>query len=234
MPPETKPEDTKTDKGNMPAEVTKVLEDIKAKLDGIPPATPPAAAAPTVPSWQDQREDIRKRMGFNEDQMRAHEEMLQRQQAPVIEKLGWSQLEKHKDIDKYKKEIEAELAIYPQHQRTPEIMEKIYYFTKGKHADSQPVTPPAPTPGTPRTRVSSGPGYSGAEPGLPAGGGGEGGGEEESLNETEKFVAQKMGISEKDYAKSRNVGKNIRELKVPDTRQANSLADVELRRLQSK
>lgn len=232
--PETKPEEKTPDTGNLPDGVTKVLEDIKSKLDGLPPATPPAAAAPTVPSWQDQREDLKKRMGYNEEQMRAHEEMLSRQQAPIIESQGWTQLEKHKDLDKYKKEIEAELAIYPQNQRTPVIMEKIFYFVKGKHADSQPATPQTPASGTPRTRVSAGPGYSGAEPGLPAGGGGEGGTEEEALNDKEKFVAEKLGISEKDYAKARNVGKNIRELKLPDNRQTNSLADVELRRLQGK
>lgn len=232
--PETKPDEKKEKEGNLPDGVTKVLEDIKTKIDGMAPTAAPPASTPTVPSWQEQREDLKKRMGYNEEQMRAHEEMLTRQQAPIIENQGWTHLEKHKDLDKYKKEIEAEIALYPQHQRTPGMMDKIYYFVKGKHADSQPAATLTPKPNEPRTRVSAGPGYSGADPGLPAGGGGEGGSEEETLDEKEKFVASKLGISEKDYAKARNVGKTIRELKVPDTRQSTSLADVELRRLQGR
>jgi hypothetical protein len=233
MPPETKTGENTDSKGNLPEEVTKVLEEIKSKLDNPPAAATPPAPASSIPSWQDQREESRKKLGFTEEQMRAHEELIDRKQAPVIENLGWNQLEKHKDLDKYKKEIEAELSIYPASARTPAIMEKVYFMVKGKHAESQPAPDPKATPRNPTTRVSSGPGYSGSDPGLPAGGTQEEG-TEENLDDREKFVASKLGVTEKDYAKSRNVGRAIRELKIPDQRPVNSLADVELRRLQGQ
>lgn len=70
-------------------------------------------------------------------------------------------------------------------------------------------------------------------------GDGGGGGDEDQLTEQEKFVVQKLNdagsnITEKEYATSKKLGKSIRELKVPDTREVRSLADVELRRLQSR
>lgn len=226
----------KKEEGNLPPEVTKVLEDLKVKMENLPQKeTPPPAT--TAPTWQEQRAVLQKRLGYNDEQMAAHEEMILKSQAPVIESTGWSHLEKKPDLVNYRKEIEAELENYPQERRSPQLMEKIYYFVKGKHADSKPAPAPnAPNPKVAGSRVSSGPGYSGTEPGLPAGGVSrdEGGPpQEEALDDREKFMADKLGISEKDYAKSRNAGREIRELRVPDTRQPTSLADIELRRLQN-
>ena len=86
------------------------------------------------------------------------------------------------------------------------------------------------------TAVSRGPGYTGAEPGLAPGTGGTGEGamDEEKLDDREKYVAGKLGITEADYLKSKKAGREIRELRVPDTREARSIADVELRRLTGK
>ena len=226
----------KENPGNLPEAVTQVLEDIKKKLDGVPTTpTPEQPRTHTGPTASELREDMKKRLGFNEDQMRAHEEMLLTNQAPIIQQLGWNHLDKKKDIETYRKEIEEELKLYPPHQQTPAILEKIYYFVKGKHADSKPADPPKPAAGggAPGTRVVSGPGYSGNDPGVGGGAGARGGegGEDKPLNDLEKFVASKLGVSEKDYAKARDVGKTIRELRSPDARPVNSLADVELRRM---
>lgn len=229
MPTESKATEEKP--GNLPDEVTKVLEDIREKLDNPTPAkeTP---TVPAAPSYVEQRETMKKTLNYTEEQMQAHEQMLMRSQAPIIENTGWSRLEKKSDLDTYRKEIEAELSIYPQERRTPEVMEKIYFYVKGKHADSKPAAPASAPAGSrvAETRVSRGPGYSGSDPGMPAGGG-EGAGEEDKLSDAEKFVAAKLGVTEKDYASSRRIGKSIRELRVPDARPVSSLADIELRRL---
>jgi len=232
---EPNPNDNKPDPKDQPngqEEITKVLEDLKTKLDAIPGQDDKPKE--TVPSFAEIREQRKKQLGFSEEQMRVHEQMLMEAQAPLIERAAWSHIEKKADIDKYRKEIEDELKIYSPQNKTPDVLEKIYYMVKGRHADSKPADV-SPKPSGSRVadaRVSRGPGYSGAEPGMPAGGGASGD-EEDQLTDAEKFVASKMGIPEKEYAKSKKAGREIRELRAPDTRQVNSLADVELRRLQS-
>lgn len=224
-----KPEDgeQKDDKGSLPEEVTKVLEEIKVTLEkNNTPKEEPASKAPT---YADQRASLQKRMGFSDEQMAAHEEMLLRSQAPVIERTAWSSVEKRADIDTYRPEMEKELAIYPQERRTPELMDKIYYYVKGKHVESKPKEDPKKGP-TVETKISRGPGYDGMSPGSGSGRE-EAPAASEELDDREKFVASKLGITDKDYAKSRNAGRAIRELRVPDERPATSMADIELRRM---
>lgn len=224
--PEPKP--SEEEKKGLPDAVNKVLEDIKAGVEKMnKPAEETSKPSPTAPSWQDQREDYRKRLGFSEEQMRAHEEMSAKQNAPVIENLGWSHLEKKSDLATYRKEIEAELSIYPQERRDPGLMEKIYYYIKGKHADSKA---PEKRDEKPVERVTRGPGYSGAETGLPAGGGEGGKGEEEQLTDVEKFLAAKFGTSEAAYAKAKKERRDFRGIK-PASLEAKGMADLELNRL---
>lgn len=207
-------------------EITKVLEDLRSAADKL---NKPAEEPRTMPPMPDRRAALQKSLGYSDEQMAAHEEMIMRAQAPVIENTAWTRLEKKPDLENYRKEIEAELAIYPQERRTPDLMEKIYFMVRGKHADSKPAGA-APKGDAHRSRVSSGPGYSGADPGLSAGGG-SGGPADDELDDREKFVADKLGVGYKEYAQSKKAGKEIRELRVPDTRPVNSLADVELRRM---
>lgn len=230
MPPETKPEEKPS---GLPEEVTKVLEDLKNAADRInkPPEEETPKDAPQT-TWAEQREADRKALGFTEEQMQAHERTQMRVTAPIIERTGWAHIDKKPDIDTYRKEIEAELKVYPQERRTPDILEKIYYYVKGKHADSKPAEIKPNSGKVVDTRVTRGPGYTGADAGLPSAGKAEGGSEdEEALSEQEKFVCQRMGITEKEYRDSKEAGKSIRKLRVPDERPANSLADLELRRL---
>ena len=224
------------DEGSLPEPVMKVLQDLKTQVEGLknPEPVKPAPAS-TGPSWSERREAERQALGFTEDQMRAHEQTISRVNAPVMERTAWATIEKRPDIDTFRKEIEEELKIYPQERRTPEIMEKIYYFVRGKHADSKPSTP-APSRGVERTRISGGPGYTGSDPSLAPRNKEESTEEAEQLDDREKFVIQKfresgVDITEKEYAKSRNVGRSIRELRVPDQRQASTMADIELRRM---
>lgn len=230
------PKDTKTEeKPPVNEEITKVLEELKSATEKLKAPVEEKPAAPVSPTYADRREALQKSLGYTNEQMAAHEEMILRAQAPVIERTAWSAIEKKSDLDTYRGEIEKELAMYPQERRTPEIMEKIYYYVKGKHADSKPAptkeTKPNPVE---RTRVTGGPGYTGQEPGMGGGSETKPGEEEMQLNDQEKFVASKLGITESEYAKSRNVGKEIRGLRMPDERPVNSLADVELRRMTGK
>ncbi len=228
MPPEI---ENKDEKGNLPDPVVQALEEIKQKLE-IPPAEKeiPVQAGPSV---ADRRAEIQKRLKFDDDQMAAHEEMIMRSQAPLIEQTGWAKLEKKADIENHRKEIEQELSIYPQERRTPDVMEKIYNMVRGKKLDSKPAGKSTETDRrVTETRVSRGPGYTGSEPGLSGSPrSADGAPEEEALSDQEKFVAAKLGVDEKDYAKSKAAGKAIRELKITDDRPATSMADIELRRL---
>lgn len=217
----------KETEGNLPEPVVEVLKEIREKLDKVK-EPPKDTEVPKQPTYADERASLQKRLGFTDEQMRAHEETIIRSQAPQIEATGWASLEKKHDLDKYRAEIAEELKLYPQERRDPVIMEKIYHMVKGKHADSQP-----PKKDEPKTeRVRSGPGYDGGGPGMPSGGGdGSTAGDDEKLSDVEKMVAAKLGVNEKDYAKSRNAGRTIKELKVSEDFKPTSKADVELRRL---
>lgn len=229
------PKPKEEEKPAMNEEVTKVLEELKAATEKLKVPVEEKPAPSAAPTYADRRASLQKSLGYNDEQMAAHEEMILRAQAPVIERTAWSSIEKKSDLDTYRSEIEKELAIYPQERRTPEIIEKIYFYVKGKHADSKPLTTPEKKPNNvERTTVTRGPGYTGQEPGMSGGGTERTEEEEMKLTDQEKFVASKMGISETEYAKSRNAGKEIRSLRVPDERPVNSLADIELRRLSGR
>lgn len=213
--------------------ITKVLEDLRVAADKInkPDEKP---EVPSVPDYTAQREADRKALGFTEEQMQAHERTVARTQAPVIEQTAWSVLEKRPDLEKYRKEIQAEAERYPQERRNPQLMEMIYHMIRGKHMDDKPVTETKPV--VPRTnrvessRVSAGPGYSGTEGGTstekePAD-------RNEQLSEAEANTARKLGVDEKRFALSRSTGRDITPLKRQDDRQATTGADLELRRLQ--
>jgi hypothetical protein len=224
------PEPTdKTEEQKAPEGVDRVLEELKNLSERIPAKAEEKPTTPVAPTYADRRATLQKSLGYNDEQMAAHEEMILRNQAPIIEQTGWSRLEKKSDLDNFRSDIEKELAIYPQERRTPELMEKIYYMVKGQKADSKPAGG-SPSTRVERTRVSGGPGYNGADPGV--GGTGDGGkSPEEDLDDKEKFVADKLGVGYKEYAQSKKVGREIRELRTPDSRPVNSLADVELRRM---
>ena len=210
-------------------EITKVLEEIKTAAENLKKPAEPVKEVPRGPSPQDRRAELQKKLGFNDDQMQAHEQSIREAAAPAIESQAWARLEKKSDIEVLRKDIEAEVAAYPMERRTPELLEKIYYYARGKHAESKPKEEPKKGPVV-QTRVSGGPGYDGSNPGM-SGGREEASEVSEELDDREKFVAQKLGVTEKDYAKARNVGRTIRDLRPEDNRPVTSLADIELRRM---
>lgn len=224
------PKDAAADKtGELPEEVTKVLDDLREKLNQKVDVSPSVPAA--VNQANDQRESLRKSLGYTEEQMSAHEQSILKAQGPIIESLGWQKIQGKHDFESYRKEVEDELKIYPPERRTPDIMEKIFYMVKGRRADSKPSAPAAKEES--RTRVSGGPGYSGAESGLPAGGGTreEGGaGDEDKLSDVERLVANKLGVSEQAYAKARKERREFKGFK-PQAFEAKGMADLQLKRL---
>jgi len=230
MPPTN--EDPKKEEGNLPDPVMDVLKDLQTKVADLNKPKDEEPKATTVPNWQQEREAERKALGFTEEQMQAHERTIARAQAPVIERTAWSALEKRQDLDKYRKEIEAEVAIYPQERRTPEILEKIYFMVKGRHADSAPapkVEEKKPADRVASSRVSGGPGYSGTEGGSSAEK--ETPDKSEELDDMERMTAKKLGVDEKRFALSRNSGRDITPFK-KEAPAATSGADLELKRLQ--
>ena len=232
MPEPEKKEETKPDP------VMDVLNELNKKVEELQKPAEKKPEASQVPDWKVQREAERKALGFTEEQMNAHERTIARAQAPIIERTAWSSIDKKPEIETLRKEIEEELRIYRPEQKTPELMEKIYYMVRGKHADSKPAGTASKGSKVETTRVSGGPGYTGQEPGM-SGGREESATANEELDDREKFVVSKLQesgveITEKEYAKSRNVGRGIRELRIPDARPVTSMADVELRRLQKR
>ena len=222
--------DEKKEEGNLPDPVMDVLKDLQEKVNAI---QKPTEEKPTVSSV-DQRASLQKRLGFTDDQMAAYEESQAKMNAPVVAQTGWARLEKRSDLDKYRKEIEKELEIYRPELHTPEIMEKIYFMVKGRHADSAPApeTKTSPKPGerVASSRVSGGPGYSGAEGGSSTEK--EQADKSEQLTEAEAVTAKKLGVDEKRFALARNSGRDITPLKKADERTSTTGADFELRRLQ--
>lgn len=227
MPDEKKTEDQKPDP------VMDVLNDLQKKVEELKKPVEEKPAAPTVPTRAEQRADLQKRLGFNDDQMAAYEQDQASRQAPLVEQTAWANLSKRQDLDKYRKEIEEELSHYRPESKTPEILEKVYFMVKGRHADSAPTPAASPKPGerVASSRVSGGPGYSGTEGGAssdpkPAD-------KSDELNEAEAIAANKLGVDHKRFALSRNSGKDITPLKrAPEVPAAANGADLELRRLQ--
>ena len=214
-----------------PDPVADVLKELKEQVESLKKPVEEKPKKPTVPAWVEEREAEKKALGFTEEQMQAHERSIARAQAPMVEQSAWASIEKRQDLDKYRKEIEDELKIYRPEAKTPDLLQKIYFMVKGRHADSAPAAP-APKPGerVASSRVSGGPGYSGTEGGA----GSEKPTEDksENLSEAEAATAQKLRVDPKRFALSRNVGKPIKALQKPDERPAGNGADFEMRRMQ--
>lgn len=101
---------------------------------------------------------------------------------------------RHPDFVKYEKAIAAELKRYPPDKRgNTTIIEKLYYVERGKEAEKNMGK--QPTNGNRQPIRGSGPTGNGLDSGSRNSDG--------TLDDEERYVARKMGISEKDYAKSK-------------------------------
>lgn len=103
---------------------------------------------------------------------------------------------RHPDFNKHEKAIEAELKNYPSDKRgNATIIEKLYYVERGKEAEKNGGRKPVAGGGMP-IRGGGSPTGSGFENDGNRGGDG-------ALTDEERYVAKRMNISEKDYAKSK-------------------------------
>jgi hypothetical protein len=103
---------------------------------------------------------------------------------------------RHPDFQKFEASITAELKSYPADKRgNAAIIEKLYYVEKGKEAEKNPgrITVPSRQP-----IRGSGPTGQGLDNGSHEKTGGV-----ESLDDEERFVARKMGLTAAQYAKSK-------------------------------
>ena len=65
-------------------EITKVLEEIKTAAENLKKPAEPVKEVPRGPSPQDRRAELQKKLGFNDDQMQAHEQSIREAAAPAI------------------------------------------------------------------------------------------------------------------------------------------------------
>lgn len=221
-PPETPPNP------DIPAAAAQILEEVRKQAEKDAPATPPSSqpARPDAQAaWVAQRDDFKKKMGFNEEQMQLYERDRASAQAPVLLELAKMKVrEGHKDYDQLKQAFETEVATYVSRGQVvnPELAEKIFLMVKGQELEAGRYTPPssqppakgAPTPQGQGARAAAriAPGYNANDPGL-SGGAPTGGEPEGQLSEREKVYAGVLGVDEKSYKKNRDdKEKGIREI----------------------
>lgn len=193
-----------------------ILKDIHEKL------SKPAEEKKEIPEGQPRpdpaaaRTEHMKKMGWTEEQMRLNEETIANAQAPLVNELAWTKLERaHKDVGEYEKGIREELKNYPANRVTPELLDKIYYMVKGVAIDRRDSQPKGHKAGAPQERVARG--YNPSESGMNSSGGGGSGKEEPELSEDERFVSSRLGVKPEDYAeakKARTIRKFARPIEV--------------------
>src|SRR5258708_4808024 len=107
MPDPEKPDDAATGTEKAMQILKEINEKVSKPADEpkIPPSSQPAA-----PDASAVREQYMKKMGWNDEQMKLHEESIASAQAPLVHEMAWSKIERnHKDLSDYKKGMEEEL-----------------------------------------------------------------------------------------------------------------------------
>jgi hypothetical protein len=177
------------------AEALRIAKELEDKLNKAPDVTPP------VPNSKDYRDRVKAETGMTDAQIDFMENTARAASAGANEAAAMATVKsKHPgDFDKFEKDIREELASYDIARRTdPNLVEKVYHMVKGKAMDKNPKNPAPPIRGG-----------NPADTGLDNGGGSGG---PEALDDQERYVARKMGLSEKEYAQAKGT-KLIHELK---------------------
>lgn len=222
MPNEEIVDDLKKDETpgeTIPEAAKAILDEVRKQSEEKKDPPPSSQPKQDVAAWVAQREDFKKKMNFNEEQMQLHERDRANAQAPVLLELSKMKVrEGHKDFDQLKAPFEAEVANYVARGVivNPELADQIFLMVKGKELEAGRWSPPSSQPadkkpaGAPAnaggraSRIAAG--YSGSEAGLGGGvggsGGGAGGGEGEAqISDREKEYAKAMNVDPKDYKK---------------------------------
>ena len=141
------------------------------------------------------RESIKSVRGWNDSQLDAAYQM-----APMQEEMARLKTEKkYPDFEKYKDVIDQELLGVAIFDRTPQLMEKLYFMAKGKQAIENPRRDePAKKPGVVGERI-----HAPYPPSSSGSGGDGGGGKPSTLTEEEKQYAAFLGVPEDRYEASK-------------------------------
>ena len=140
------------------------------------------------------REQIKSQRGWSDSQLDSSFQM-----APMQERLSRYEIkEKYKDFDEHKEFIDKELQGIAIFDRTPQVMERLYFMAKGKSSIENPKKETNERkPGVVGERIHT------PYP-SPSSGGGEGGsGKASTLTEEEKYVADQLGVSHEGYEASK-------------------------------
>lgn len=243
-----------------------ILDEVHKNIDKAsqaPDPTPPSSQPAPDPqaAYAARREEVKKKMGWTEEQMQFHEQEKMAAVAPVAQEIAFMKVERtHKDFDQLRKPFMEEVSKYQKAGRVidSDLAEQIFFMIKGREIEAgryqltPPSSQPAPVPPQGRSPSSAAPvgaagrmvrriaaGYSGSEPSL-SGGKGEGQ-EEVELSDREKTYARVLNVDAKDYKKMkddrdagvREIGEHAIKAPEIDTRSANP-ADRDLASLWSR
>jgi len=212
--------------GELPEAAKKILDAMQEKLDKKD--NPPVDSQPKddpKKQYEAWREDTKKKMGWNDDQLAFHEQSIRAAQAPLVRDNALMKMRtSQKDFDKLEKAFMEEVGRYEKMGRTVDsgLAEELFYMVKGKELSagrytpevpgSQPAKRPADAERSPRRMAPS---YNASDPGT--GGTGERDDASSKLSEVEKdyldFVDKSAGqvgseVSAEDYVKNREDIKN--------------------------
>jgi hypothetical protein len=169
---------------------------------------------PSKDQYQAWREDTKKKMNWNDEQLNFHESSVRQAQAPLMKESAVLSLKTtQKDFDALEKPFMAEIENYEKNLGRiidKKLAEDIFHLVKGRELSAGRYTPPTSQPArganpggsrTPTSRIA--PSYNPADAGM--GGGGEGDeGDENRLSDEEKQYAKIAGVDEKSYAAMRS------------------------------
>lgn len=145
------------------------------------------------------REQIKSIRGWSDSQLDSSYQM-----APMAEKLARLETkEKYSDFNEYKDFIDKELQGVAIFDRTPQVMERLYWMAKGKQGIDKPASKSEERKVGERIHTPY--------PSSASGSGEGGSGKASTLSEEEKFVADKLGVPYDMYEKSKKGHRPDRE-----------------------
>jgi hypothetical protein len=170
------------------AEALRIAKELEDKLN----RSPESNGSTLDPNSPEFREKLKTETGMTDKQIDFVQSTAIAASANANASAALAELKsKHPDFEKFEKSFMEELKNYPLvKQGDVKLLEKIYYMEKGKAG-------PVVTPRNPAAPLRGG----GFDTGL--GSNDNGGGGPETLTDQERYVARRMNVSEKDYARAK-------------------------------
>lgn len=209
----------------IPDAADKILKAVQEKLDKKEtPVVDSQPAKDTQKEYHQWREDTKKKMGWNDEQLAFHEQSIRASQAPLVRDNSLMKMRTiQKDFDKLEKPFMEEIDRYEKMGRTIDsaLAEELFYMVKGKEISAGRYVPETPSsqppkrPADDRSPRRMAPAYNPADPGT--GGGSKEEDASSKLSEVEKdyqeFTDKCAGqigseVTAEDYVKHREDKKN--------------------------